>query len=41
MCNLLLSWQWRFEVYERYLSLKYKVKNKIIFPLVFTSSRAV
>jgi hypothetical protein len=33
--NALLTWQWRFETYERYLKLKYKIKNKVIYPLVF------
>ena len=35
VCNALLSWQWRFEVYERYLALKYQVKNKFVYPIVF------
>ena len=35
LINALLTWQWRFETYERYLKLKYKIKNKVIYPLVF------
>jgi len=33
--NALFTWHWRFEVYDRYLSLKYRVKNRIIYPIMF------
>ena len=35
--NALLTWQWRFEVYERYLRCKYRIKNKVVYPIVFRS----
>ena len=37
--NSLLTWQWRFEVYARYLRIKYRVKNRIIFPLTERGAR--
>ena len=35
LVNAVATWQFRFETYERYLRLKYKVKNRIIFPLAY------
>ena len=33
--NAVLTWRFRYSLYERYLRLKYRVKNKIIHPIVF------
>ena len=38
--NALMTWQWRFEVYERYLKVKYRIKDKVIYPLVFRQHAA-
>ena len=35
LVNAILTWRYRFEVYERYLGLKYRVKNRIIYPIMF------
>ena len=35
--NALLTWQWRFGVYERYLRIKYRVKNKVLYPIMYRS----
>lgn len=37
--NSLLTWQWRFEVYDRYLRIKYRLKNKVLYPILFRHSR--
>ena len=33
--NALLTWRFRHFVYERYLHLKYRLKNRVIHPIVF------
>ena len=35
LINALLTWKFRIEVYESYLRLKYKVKNKIVYPIMY------
>ena len=33
--NALFTWRYRFAVYERYLRIKYRVKNRIVFPMLY------
>ena len=33
--NGLVTWRFRFGVYERYLKQKYRVKNRFIYPIMF------
>jgi len=33
--NCILTWRYRFEVYERYLAIKYRVKNRVVYPIMF------
>ena len=35
LINALVTWRYRFEVYDRYLRLKYRYKNRVLFPMVF------
>ena len=35
LINAVMTWSKRFEAYERYLSLKYRIKNRIIYPAMF------
>ena len=30
LINALLTWQWRFECYDRYLKQKYRLKNRTL-----------
>jgi hypothetical protein len=38
-CNAMVTWRFRFEVYERYLKFKYQFKNRVLFPLTNRASR--
>ena len=33
--NLAVSWHFRYDTYDRYLALKYKLKNKLIYPMMY------
>ena len=33
--NALVTWRYRFEVYDRYLRFKYRWKNRVVFPLMY------
>ena len=33
--NAILTWHFRHATYRRYLRIKYRVKNKLIFPIIF------
>ena len=35
LANAILTWNYRFDVYERYLKLKYRFKNRVLFPLLY------
>ena len=35
IANAMISWQYRFEFYERYLRVKYRIKNRVIYPIMF------
>jgi hypothetical protein len=35
LINALITWKYRFEVYDRYLAIKYKIKNRVIYPIMF------
>ena len=37
LINAVLTWHWRFFVYERYLGLKYRFMNRCVFPLLYKS----
>lgn len=39
LINGILTWHYRFEVYDRYLRIKYRLKNRIIFPIIFRHVR--
>ena len=38
IANAMVSWQYRFEFYERYLRVKYRIKNRVIYPLLYKNS---